>query len=37
MNIYSLLKKPHSAGKPDNPPPSPPETSEDVIKSGNGK
>lgn len=37
MNNEYLFEILHSAGKPDNPPPQPPETSEDVIKSGNRK
>lgn len=37
MNNIWLFELLHSAGKPESPPPKPPETSEDVIKSGNGK
>ena len=37
MNIYFLLQNLHSAGKPSDPQPEPPETSDDVIKSGSGK
>jgi hypothetical protein len=37
MNFYFLIQNLHSAGSPSEPTPPPPETSEDVIKSGDGK